>query len=55
MGYDHACIASGLLSPDAADTDLPVAGAAFYYLALRENCFGAGSAGQERPEGAACP
>ena len=59
-GYDHACLASGLLAPEVQDSGRPDAGSAFYYLALRENCFGAGSAGEdltgeERPEGAACP
>ncbi len=57
--WNHGCVADELLLPRAEDSAEPTPGEAFYYLALRSNCFGPGSAGSgaggERPEGAACP
>ncbi|UCF68800.1 MAG: hypothetical protein JSV80_05795 [Acidobacteriota bacterium] len=57
--YDHACLAAGLATPEANDEQTPPAGETLYYLALLENCFGAGPAGDgtdaPRPDGTSCP
>ncbi len=52
---NHACLAAHLPNSTANDAERPSIGDAFYYLALRVNCFGTGPAGPGRSEGSACP
>jgi hypothetical protein len=58
--HSYACLLAALLDPGCYDSDLPPAGASYYYLATGRNCFGEGtngahSAGAPRPMPAACP
>ncbi len=48
LGYNHACLAGGILSPAAIDAGLPPAGSVFYYLVAGANSCGEGLLGLGR-------